>query len=170
VQDFNDEWAQKHLAQRKMNGLEFVLDKETGYLQRPGAYGFNAEKKHCFMGHLNAKFNIARALKEVGMSRKAFYDALAIDPLFREHYTEAVERHVDNAEEKLIQEAESSAFGASQRMFLLKKRRAAVYGDKLQVTTATQNDPLLKALMSKLNDYDLIPKADVLDVKEEGNG
>ncbi len=172
------DWIDKQLTTRRLNPDLFVKDVPTGYLQLPTGRGFNAEKKQKFMGTLNARFNVGRALQSLGMARQTLYDAIATDPLFREHYLECVERNVDNAEEMLVENATTNKMASAERIFLLKKRRQAIYGDKLEITHAQKDDPALKSLLGKIDEYQLLPKAgtdavkksDILDVKEERDG
>jgi hypothetical protein len=168
------DWVEKHLVSRGLTGADLVKDVPTGYLQQPNLKGFNAAKKQKFMGTLNARFNVGKALQSLGMSRATLYDAVAMDPLFREHYIECVERNVDNAEEMLVDNATTNKMASAERIFLLKKRRSQVYGDKLEITASSKEDPLIKALLSKIGEYKILPtgqdvvrKDDIIDVPEQ---
>jgi hypothetical protein len=165
----DNDWVEKHMTARHLTGESLVKHTETGYLELPNGKGFNGEKKRIFMGTLNAKFNVGKALQKLGMARVTLYDAIALDPLFRQHYIECIERNVDNAEEKLIENATENSMASAERMFFLKKRRAAVYGDKLELKLGAASDPLLKSLLGRLDDdkYDRIPKADIVNVPEQ---
>src|SRR3954469_14061419 len=101
---FDEAWCEKRKETQHVTGSQMILNVETGYLESKKKDGLTAHKKRSFIGSLNQKWNISKALKTAEIeSKKAIYDHLAVDALFRQHYLDALERHVDDAEEFLIE-------------------------------------------------------------------
>jgi hypothetical protein len=162
------EWCERRKETQELSGADMVLDKATGYLQNKRGIGFTAAMKQSFIGSLNQAWNLSKAIKKAGISSsKVVYDHLALDPLFREHYAEALERHVDDAEEFLIDNAKNNQKATAERIFLLKKRRSKVYGDSIELKGGTADESFVKELVSKMGKYTAIPSESVITVKNE---
>lgn len=166
--DFSEEWIEKRKKTGDINGSQMVVDKKTGYLQSKRADGLTALQKQSLIGSLNQRWNLAKAMNTAEIkTRRVVYDHIAIDPLFREHFVEACERHIDNAEEMVFDNAENNPRASAERVFLLKKRRAKIYGDTIGLQGGGADEELVKKLAESMSKYTMIPKDSVIDVKQD---
>jgi hypothetical protein len=165
--EFTPEWCEGRKKSQKLNGSSMSVNKETGYLERSSGRGLSAEKKRSLIGSLNQRWNLTKAMKTAEISsRKVVYDHLAIDDLFREHYIEAMERHADEAEDLLIENAKTNPRATAERIFFLKKRRSKIYGDSIEIKGAGADEDLVKRLAESMGKY-VIPKDSVVEIKPE---
>lgn len=85
---------------------------------------------------------VASACASAGISRQTWYEWVATDPAFQEAVTEATEFVTDELEREAIKRAKEGS--DTLVIFLLKSRRRAQYGDRMQVTL-TPDHPQVKA-------------------------
>ncbi len=162
----SESWMEKIKKRREVTGENLIKDPKTGFLERKSGIGFNAKKKQRFLELFAEDKTVQEICKAVETPRNVVYSALAIDPEFRVKYLEIDEGHTDEIERVLRQNAKTNKMASAERIFYLKKKRPHIYGDKLIVSKASDDD-LVKQLTAKLGDYQLIPKESIIEAKVE---
>jgi hypothetical protein len=84
---FDQIWIENRLRYRKTTkGSRLRLDPVSGYLEPMGRRGFDADKKTQFIDRFTVCKHQESICKSLGISIQAMYDAVAIDPRFREEF------------------------------------------------------------------------------------
>lgn len=161
------QWIEKQKKYRGMNGKDLVLHKESGFLEKPDGSGFSAKKKKRFLELKAEEKPDYEALRAVDVTRQGLYGQLAVDPEFRRQYVELDEAFTDDVEMMLKQNAKSNKMASAERIFYLKKKRPEIYADKLQIQQNSNTDDVVNQLMSKMVNYQMIPRDAILEVKGE---
>lgn len=164
----SEDWVKHKMATDSYTGEQMVKDPETGFLQRKSAIGFNAQKKVRFLElFAEDSLTVAEICKAVDVGRRIVYQHIALDPEFRKQYMEIDEAHTDQVEKMLRNQAKTNKMASSERIFYLKKKRPQIYADRIQIENKSKTDDSLKGLIDKLDDYQLIPKDSIVEVKPE---
>ncbi len=91
VPEFNTAWVQNRRRYRKtLNGNKLILDEATGYMTPVVKHGFNAAKRRLFIERLRICKQLSEVCRSIPVHISTIYDAIAIDPLFRQHVNEAL--------------------------------------------------------------------------------
>lgn len=141
-------------------GQTMVVDPATGFLTHDGKYattGFGANDKLKFIAALAETYNVGKACKAARIDHATYNRHLEIDPAFKKAVSEALESHVDDAESELFQNAKRER-GTADRIFLLKNRRKAIYGERqgLGIDRPEMLDLLANRLM-KVVEAEIVP-------------
>lgn len=84
---YDEVWIANRLRCRKgANGKKLSLDKYTGYLEARTKTGFTGEDKKVFIDRFRICKSMANVAKSVPVDVQAVYDAIALDPKFREEF------------------------------------------------------------------------------------
>lgn len=85
--EFDETWISNRLRYRKTHtNNKLVKDKLTGFLESYSRHGFNGEKKKVFIDRFRICKSMAGVAKSIPIDIQAVYDAIAVDPLFREEF------------------------------------------------------------------------------------
>lgn len=139
------------------NGISLVEDDETGFLTAPDEplhignlrYGngtsplslFTAVKKLQVIEFLRKRWNIARAMASIGLSRQTFNNHYAIDQHFRDCVDEIREGIVDDHEEVRFNVGRTAS-GSFDRMCVLNAYRAETYNPKTKIEIEHTMQPM----------------------------
>lgn len=86
---FDQVWIDNRLRYRKtLKGSNMALDPDTGYLQSPHRRGFMGKQKALFMERFKVCSNVKDVARSINIDIQAIYDAVAIDPKFRQMFLE----------------------------------------------------------------------------------
>lgn len=164
------EWLEVMRQKEDMTGKTLVKDEKTGLLENKSKKGIKATQKMRFLElFASDDFTFTEACNAVGTSKSMIYSHITVDPLFRQMYIEIDEAHTDKVEQMLRTQAKSNKMASAERIFYLKKKRPQIYADRPDTVTEKREDTVLKALVEKLDNYQLIPKASIVEV-ENDNG
>lgn len=82
---FDETWVANRRRYRKtLSGSQHAVDPDTGYLESQWNKGFTAANKAVFVERLKHCRNYSQISKSIPVDIQSFYDAVAIDPKFRE--------------------------------------------------------------------------------------
>ncbi len=81
---FDATWVANRFRYRKrLTGTRLRLDDVTGYLEPSDRRGFSAEMRKTVVERFRVCSNMAAICRSVNIDIQAFYDAIAVDPKFR---------------------------------------------------------------------------------------
>lgn len=84
---FDQIWIENRFKNRpKMTGTAMRLDPETGYIEPTTKRGFSASQKATYIKRFEVCNNQRQVAKSVRIDIQTVYDAIALDPHFREEF------------------------------------------------------------------------------------
>lgn len=128
------------MAVKKLAKPKTLTPKKTREV--PGRSGYPEAVRAKALIAFRESSTVAAACTAAGISRETWYDWVASDPAFQKAVDEATEFVTDELEKEAIKRAKNGS--DTLIIFLLKSRRRAQYGDKVQVDIASH--PEFRAL------------------------
>lgn len=97
------------------------------------------EKGQKLLAKLAQGYSITTACKSENIGRRSYYEWREADPEFAKAADEAIECGIDLLEDEANRRAKGPMGSDTLLIFLLKSKRRAVYGDKIEHTGAFTN-------------------------------
>ncbi len=132
-----------------------------------GTHPMSVQDKADFLKNYFITGNMTKSAKMVGFNIKAFYEQMKTDTAFAEDFLAVKEAIVNDLEETMRLNGRNER-GYMDRITWL-RANSEKYNPEKQSADVNMGDAI-KALSKKLEDYTLIPKQNVLEVREEDNG
>lgn len=131
TEKFDEVWISNRLRYRKTaNSRKLVKDKITGYLESYTRNGFNGEKKKLYIDRFRICKSMAGVAKSIPIDIQAVYDAIAVDPLFREEFKKCL--LLDGRFNKLNNALIESKIVESQSLISELLKKAEKYKDQIK--------------------------------------
>ncbi len=129
-----------------------------------GTHPMSVQDKADFLKNYFITGNMTKSAKMAGFNMKAFLEQMKTDGVFAEDFVAVKEAIVNDLEETMRLNARNER-GYMDRITWL-RANSEKYNPEKQISGENM-DGAIKALSERLKDYTLVPKQDVLDVKEE---
>jgi hypothetical protein len=101
-------------------------------LKKRQGLAITSEEKERFLEALGKTFNVSRSAELISRNRSSLYKLRETDPEFAAAWEEVVERCLDDVEQVVFERALEGK-QAVNNIFLLRHRRAQIYGEKVKV-------------------------------------
>lgn len=125
------------------------LDPVTGFLQSSISPAVTADTKVKILELLRVSGDLSSAARTYGIEPRVIRWHRANDPAFKKALEEVWEEIVDRAEGSVVKNFDKTP---ADRIFMLKTRRAAIYGDRV-TQQHTHSVTLVQQLASRLESY-----------------
>lgn len=124
-----------------------------------------AQDKEVFLKAYFATGNLTTAAKAAGRDRMAFMQHLEKDEFFKLDFL-AVKDAMKHSLEEVMYKNGLTSKGYMDRITWLRRNYASEYNPNYQGDKETVEDNAIKKLAAKLNDYEIIPKKNIIDTPE----
>ena len=121
-----------------------VFNMSKALKQRQGS-AITAKERERFLEVLSTTFNVSRSAKAIGRNRTSLYKLRGTIPEFAAAWDEVIEECLDDVESVVFERALEGK-QAVNNIFLLRHRRAHIYGEKFKVEHDHQVDVIVELI------------------------
>jgi hypothetical protein len=152
----------------EMNSFPVLRDPKEYRPSKPSSHTMAVEDKRRFLEFYYRSGNMTKSAKAAGFHIKAFTEQMKLDMAFAEDFL-AVREAIANDLEETMRLNAMTPKGYMDRITWLRANTDR-YNPEKQASSGGGEMDEIKKLANKLKDYDLIPKKNIVEVKDEFNG
>lgn len=143
-----------------------VLHQDQYYVSEVNQYALTAQEKAQFLETYYKTGNMTKSARSVGRAAMAFIQAMEKDKVFASDFHTIKQAIKNDLEETMLQNGLKEK-GYMDRITWLRTHFPQEYNPNADRNADSNSQDVIKQLASKLEEYQLIPKKNITDIKPE---